>query len=88
MPQEVAQQIFAVLGEDALGMELHALDGVLAVADGHDDAAVAAGGDLERVGHGLGRGAQRVVADRRERAGQAGEDAGAVVVTCARLCRA
>src|SRR5581483_11183917 len=74
-PQEIPEQVLPVPGEDRLGVELNALDRVLAVADGHDDAALRAGGDLEAVGNRLGQDRERVVADRLERAGQAGEDA-------------
>ena len=40
--KEVLQQQLAVVGEHGLGVELDALGGQLAVADGHDDAAAAA----------------------------------------------
>ena len=61
-------------------MELDAVDGVVAVADGHHHAAVGVRGDVQYIGHGLGRGAQRVVADRRERTRQTFKDARPVVV--------
>ena len=86
--EKVGEQVFAVLGEDALGVELHALDGILAMADGHDHAAVTFGRDLEGGRQCFARGAQRVVADGRERAGQAFEHADAGVVDAARPCRA
>ena len=53
--EEGAQELVAVLGEDRLGVELDALDVELAVAQAHDHAVVGAGGDLEHVGHRLGR---------------------------------
>ncbi len=34
--EKAAKQIVAVIGEEALGMELQAEDGPLLVADGHD----------------------------------------------------
>ncbi len=52
--EEVAHEVMAVRGEDALGMELHALDLVLAVADAHHDAVGRAGGDDECVGDASG----------------------------------
>src|SRR5437764_12336709 len=45
--EEVAQQIFAVFGEDALGVELDTVDGILAVTHAHDHAAVGVRGDFE-----------------------------------------
>ncbi len=63
-------------GEDGLGVELDALDGVAAVADGHDDAAVGLGGDLQLVvGEAVSLDGEGVVADRLERVGEAAEDA-------------
>ena len=43
--RKLRSEVMAVRGEDALGMELHALDLVLAVADAHHDAVGRAGGD-------------------------------------------
>ena len=37
--QEVADHLVAALGEDALGVELHALDGEMAMTQAHDDCA-------------------------------------------------
>ncbi len=45
--KEIAQQRVAVLGQDRFRMELHALDGELAMAHAHDLAVLALGGDLE-----------------------------------------
>ena len=43
------------LGEDRLGVELHALDRELAVAQPHHQAVLRLGADLEHVGHGVAR---------------------------------
>src|SRR5207237_27664 len=56
-----------------------ALDGVFAVTDAHDDAALRVRGDFEHGWHGVRRDRQRMIANRLERVGQAGEDAFAVV---------
>ena len=83
--EEVGQQVVAGRGEHALGMELHALDGVLAVADAHDRAVGRRRRDLEAVGHAVGRDGEGVVAGRGERRRQAGEDAAPVVLDRRRL---
>ena len=49
--EEVAQQVVARVGEDRLGVELHAFDRELAVAQPHHQAVVGLGRDLEHVGH-------------------------------------
>src|SRR5919205_3443609 len=81
--KEVLQQPAAGLGEDGLGVELHALGGQLAVAQGHDDAA-AAGGDLEGGGHVVGHD-QGVVSAHGERRVEPGEQRAAVVLDRRRL---
>src|SRR5690606_3620943 len=78
--QEIAQQRVAVLGEDRFGVELHALDAQLAMAQAHDLAVVGPRGDLEAVGQRLALDRQRVVADRGERVGQPAKDADPRVV--------
>ena len=45
--QEVIDQAIAVLGEHRLGMELHAVDRMLAVLDGHDLAVLRRGRHLQ-----------------------------------------
>jgi hypothetical protein len=45
--QEVLQHRVAVLGEDGLGVELHAFDGQFLVAHAHDLAVVGPGRDLQ-----------------------------------------
>ena len=85
-PEEVREQVRAVGREDALRVELDALDRERAVAEPHDDAVLGArrgdvqvGGQRRRVDH------QRVVARGRERLRHALEQAGAVVDDLGRL---
>src|SRR5690606_11438199 len=59
--QEIAQQRVAVLGENRFGVELHALDAQLAMAQAHDLAVVGPRSDLEAVGQRLALDRQRVV---------------------------
>src|SRR5215203_7518764 len=44
-PQEVLQEVVTTAGQDALGVELDALDGVFAVPDAHDRTVFCAAGD-------------------------------------------
>ena len=67
-PRKLREQGVAGLGEDRLGVELHALDRELAVAQAHHQAVLGLGGDLEHVGHGVALDDERVVAGRGERA--------------------
>ena len=67
LAEEVAQQVVPADGEDRLGVELHALDGQLPVAQAHHDAVVGLGGDLEAVGHRRPVDHEAVVAGRLER---------------------
>src|SRR5215212_74247 len=76
--QKVPEEPLAGVREHRLGVELDALGGQAAVADAHEDAA-AVGGGLELVGQALGRDHERVVAPDRQRVGQAGVDALAVM---------
>src|SRR6201999_1460405 len=77
--QEVGEHGVAVLGEDGLGMELHALDAhrvrEAGVAHAHDLAVVGPGGERQGLRAGLALDRQRVVAVDLEALGQAGEDA-------------
>ena len=68
--EEVAQEVVAGVGEDRLGVELHALDRELAVAQAHHQAVLGLGGDLEHVGHRVAVDDERVVAGRGERVRQ------------------
>ena len=77
-----------MLGGDALGMELDAMDGQLAVAEAHHARSVetgrlAGGVDHEAVGNVLYH--ERVVARRGIGRGQSGKDTGAVMGEIARL---
>src|SRR6185437_5111592 len=83
--EEIRQQLLAGQGEDALGVELYALNGELAVADRHDGVVGGAGGDLEAFGHRGRINDQRVVAGGGEGLGQAAEDGLAVVLDHAGL---
>src|SRR5215212_10450189 len=76
--QEVPEEPLAGVREHRLRVELDALGGQAAVADAHEDTA-AVGGGLELVGQALGRDHERVVAPDRQRVGQAGVDALAVM---------
>jgi len=49
LAQKILHQRVAVFGEYRFGMELHALDGELAVAHAHDLSVVALGGDLQAI---------------------------------------
>ena len=77
-PRNVASIRSPARGQDRLRMELHALDGQLAVADAHQHAA-AAGGHHEAVRQPLLGDHERVVAADDEVLRQPGEDARAVV---------
>ena len=70
----------AALGEHRLGVELHALDGELAVPQRHDHPTGRTCRHLELVRYRGRLHRQRVIAGRGERVGQAVEDPGAVVL--------
>ena len=65
--QPVGEQSVTTLGEHRLGVELHALERQVAVAQRHDHAARRTCGDLELVGQRAVAHRQRVIARRRER---------------------
>ena len=73
--QEVLQHRVAMLGEDGLGMELHALDGQRLVAHAHDLAIGRPGRDLEFGRASVLLDGERVVAIDREVLRQVGEHA-------------
>ena len=75
--QEVPDERLAVLRQDRLGVELHALERQRGVAHAHHDTVLAPRGRDELVGQ--RDGAERVVADGGEALRQPGEDARAVV---------
>ena len=74
--QPVRQHPVAALGEDRLGVELHAVDRQLGVPHAHDHAAFGAGGDLQLGGHGLRQDRQRVIPRRGERVRKSLQHAG------------
>ncbi len=78
--EEVPEELLAVLRQDRLRVELHPLDGILAVADPHHFSLVGGRGDLEALGQALLPKDQRVIARRLERRGQAGEETLAIMV--------
>ena len=55
-----------MLGRDALGMELHAVDRQVAVGDPHDEPVIGLGRHLEVARAGVAGDDERVVARRRE----------------------
>ena len=79
MLEEVGEQRMAVLGGDALGMELHAVHRMRLVLQAHDDAVGRLGRDLEHVGQALALDDQRMIARHLEALGQALEHALALV---------
>src|SRR3954468_21136568 len=78
--EEILEQRVAVLREDGLGVELHALDGQRAVAHAHDLAVLGPCGDLELRRAARALDGERMVARRLVRRRQALEDAAALVV--------
>ena len=62
--EEVGEQVVAAPREDALGVELHALDGEVAMAHAHHRAVVGGRRDVELGRDRLGRQRQRVVTGR------------------------
>src|SRR5260370_19494381 len=63
--EEVLQDLVAVLGGDALGVELHAMDGQRLVAQAHDDVA-GLGGDLKLARKARAVDDQRMITSRLE----------------------
>ena len=75
----------AVLGGDAFGMELHAVDWQLAMAEAHDDAVLGFGADLQGVRQAVALDDKGVIARRLERRGDAGEQRRAAMADRAQL---
>src|SRR5438309_9030993 len=67
--QKIRQQLVAMLGQDGLGMELHAGEWMLPVPQSHDRAILGPGGDLEVGRQGGAFHDQRVIAGGGKRAG-------------------
>lgn len=78
--QKVAQDLVAMLGADAFGVKLNAFDGQGFVAQAHDGAIFQTGGDFEAIGQGFTLHHQGMIAGRKERRGQAVENARSVVM--------
>src|ERR671910_935063 len=78
-PQEVLQEVVTAAGQDALGVELDTLDGVLAVPDAHDRTVFGAAGDDEAFWDRPWFDHERMVARRLEALGKAFVDPSAVV---------
>src|SRR5437588_12642804 len=74
------EELFARVGEDGFGVELHAFDLVAAVTEAHDDAIVGFSGDGELAGQRFSFDDERVVAGRGERVGQLAVNILAVVM--------
>src|ERR1017187_8452999 len=80
--QKVADHLMSAVGENALRVELHALDGQGAMTQAHDDRAAAlrrARGNRQTGGQRLLGHNQRVIASTRQRRVESREDALAVV---------
>ena len=78
--QEIGQEAFALLGEEAFGMVLDAFQGPGLVADAHDFVVVGVGGDFEFGGEGAVADDEGVVAGGGKRIGHSGVDRFAIVV--------
>ena len=83
--EEIAQQVMAVFRGNRFGVELHAVDRALDMAKAHDFAVAGMGGGAQARWQGFRLDGERVIARRREGAGQAGEQAGGVMVNRAGL---
>src|SRR3990172_3814380 len=78
--EEVGEQRVALLGGDALGVELHAVHGVRLVHEPHDQAVRGLGRDLEAAGQAFPLDDERMIARHLEAIRQPLEDAFAGVV--------
>ena len=77
--EEILEQLLTVPGEDRLGMELNAVDGIIAMAHTHDLAFSGLGVNDQDIGNRRRVDQQGVIARGLERAGQSGKNAGGVV---------
>ncbi len=77
--EEIAEQVGAFFGQEAFGVELDTMDGVVAVSESHDFEGLAGifdpGGDFEAVRYSFAGDDQAVVAGGLEGVGESGEDA-------------
>src|SRR5687768_5835065 len=78
--QKVAQDFAAVFGKDALGMELHAPDRVIAMLEAHDFALIRLGGDFQEIRHSVSLNDERMVARGQKRIRHAFKEVLAVVL--------
>src|SRR5215210_4674705 len=78
-PQEVLQELVTASGQDALGVELDALDGVFAMPDAHDRTVFGTTGDDQALRDRLWLDDERMVACSLEALGKASVDSTAVV---------
>ena len=52
--EEVSQKVWALGGQEAFGVELHAFEGEFLMTDAHNLVLVCAGGNLQAIRHGVG----------------------------------
>ena len=78
--EKVPHELFSVLAEHRLGMELHAVDRLFDMGHALNHAVVAARRDAQGARERIRRQAQRVVACELDAVGQAGEDSGRIVL--------
>src|SRR3546814_1211525 len=76
LPQEIVEHLVTVLGGDAFRVELHAMDGQIAVTHAHDEAVGAGRVHHQRIRQAFRLDDQRVIARRGEGRGKAREYAG------------
>src|SRR3546814_15448801 len=85
LPQEIVEHLVTVLGGDAFRVELHAMDGQIAVTHAHDEAVGAGRVHHQRIRQAFRLDDQRVIARRGEGRGKAREYAGCVMADVAGL---
>jgi len=78
--EKIAQNVVAVLGDNAFGMELHAMHRQMPVRQAHHEPVFGRGGDFELGRHSALRDDQRMIARRLQRCLDAGENAFAAMV--------
>src|SRR4029434_10339554 len=75
LSEEIAQQRVSLLGQYRFRMELNALDGELTMANTHDLAVLAFGGDIQARGQRRSLDRERMISRRGQRVGQPGKRA-------------